>query len=418
MRGSLGMHHALQVSILKELIQQIDENKNVDAGVQYKMPTSSYVCPDLAEKEWQTFFRNHPQLIGFSGDLAGPGHYFTNDDLGAPILATRDQNGKFHAFLNACRHRGARVAEDKRGEKSLFVCPFHSWGYSSEGDLKAIPQSDHFGEIDKTCHGLVELPSTERDGFLWVHPQPDGELDIDTLLGPLSVELASGKFGDLVYCGESTIDMKLNWKLANDTFGETYHFHKLHKNTLGQAFYGDHLAYEEIGQNHRFVFARKSIDQLRELPEDQWLLAQGATLVYYLFPNIQITVGLGRATMVRIYPDPNDTARSVTRISHYFAQETIDRIEAAAENDDITLVTADNVFEKRTDLNITLTLDAMMTVFNDAIEKEDYVMGESQQEAAASGLMKYSIFGRNEAPLHHYHNTFRKALDMPPLRQL
>ncbi|MEP4146159.1 MAG: aromatic ring-hydroxylating dioxygenase subunit alpha [Halioglobus sp.] len=412
------MHHALQVSILKELMQQIDEHKNVDAGVQYKMPTSSYVCPELADKEWQTFFRNHPQLIGFSGDLAGPGHYFTNDDFGAPILATRDQDGKFHAFLNACRHRGARITGDQRGEKSLFVCPFHFWGYSSEGQLKAIPQSDHFGEIDKSCHGLVELPSVERDGFLWVHPQPDGVLDVDTLLGSLSEELASGKFGDLVYCGESTIDMKLNWKLANDTFGETYHFHKLHKNTLGQAFYGDHLAYEEIGQHHRFVFARKSIDLLRDLPEDQWQLGQGATLVYYLFPNIQITVGLGRATMVRIYPDPKNAGRSITRISHYFSQEAIDKIDAAASNNDTTIVTADNVFEKRNDLNFTLTLDAMMTVFNDAIEEEDYVMGESQQEAAESGLMEYSVFGRNEAPLHHYHNTFRKALDMPPLKQL
>ena len=26
----------------------------------------------------------------------------------APVLAARDKNGKFHAFLNACRHRGAQ----------------------------------------------------------------------------------------------------------------------------------------------------------------------------------------------------------------------------------------------------------------------------------------------------------------------
>ena len=59
------MQHSLQVRILKELMQEIDDRKNVDAGVQYKMPTSSYVCPDLAGKEWEAFFTNPPHLIGF-----------------------------------------------------------------------------------------------------------------------------------------------------------------------------------------------------------------------------------------------------------------------------------------------------------------------------------------------------------------
>ena len=38
------MEHALQVRILKELLEQIETGKNVDAGVQYKMRTDVYVC--------------------------------------------------------------------------------------------------------------------------------------------------------------------------------------------------------------------------------------------------------------------------------------------------------------------------------------------------------------------------------------
>lgn len=412
------MQHELQVRILKELIQQIDEGKNVDAGVQYKMPTSAYVCPDLAQKEWGTLFRSHPQLIGLSGDLPAPGHYFTVEDFGSPVLATRDQNGKFRAFVNACRHRGAQVTADARGKKNRFTCPFHGWSYSGEGELVAIPQPDHFGSIDHSSLGLIELPAEEMAGFLWVHPQPDGDLDVESLLGPLLGELASGEFSELVLGGESTIDMNLNWKLANDTFGETYHFQKLHRKTLGQSFYGDHLAYEELGRNHRFVFARKVIDLLRDIPEEDWKLCQGATVVYYLFPNIQITVGVGRATLVRIYPDPENSARSITRISHYFSQDILDQAKAGATTDGSTLVSAENIFEQRDKLEITVTPEAMMTIFDGAIEKEDYVMGEQQQQAAASGLMEYSIFGRNEAPLHHYHNTFRSALGMPLLEEV
>ena len=33
-------------------------------------------------------------------DLPEPGTFFTSDELGKPILCTRDLDGRFHAFLN------------------------------------------------------------------------------------------------------------------------------------------------------------------------------------------------------------------------------------------------------------------------------------------------------------------------------
>lgn len=412
------MRHDLQVNIIKELMRQLDEGKNVDAGVQYKMPTSSYTCPNMAEKEWDNFFQNHPQVIGLSPDLPEPGSFFTTDDFGTPVLATRDKDGHFHAFLNACRHRGVRVASESRGKKGLFTCPFHAWSYSARGDLVAIPQEEQFGAVDKSCNGLVALPAVERNGMLWVHPKPDGVLNVEALLGPLCEELADYSFSDLIYGGETTMDMKLNWKLANDTFGETYHFQKLHKNTLGQIFYGDNLAYEAIGKNHRFAFARKSIDGLREMPEDKWKLNEAATVLYYLFPNIQITVGIDFFNLIRIYPDVNNPGRSITRVSSYFTRSSI---EAAAETEsDITKVTAENVYQVagKDQERLVPTLESVLEVFNSTIEKEDYVMGEYQQLSAESGLLEHVIFGRNEPALHHYHNTFRKELGMPGLEKI
>ena len=89
------MRKELQISIIKELMSQLDEGRNVDAGVQYKMPTNAYVCADTARREQEAFFRNHPQLIGLSGDLPAPGSFITVDDFGVPILATRDADGYF-----------------------------------------------------------------------------------------------------------------------------------------------------------------------------------------------------------------------------------------------------------------------------------------------------------------------------------
>jgi len=412
------MDHVLQVEILKELMQQLDDGKNIDAGVQYKMPTSSYVCPEMAEKEWQAFFQNHPQLIGLSGDLPEPNSFMTIDDFGTPVLATRDKSGQFHAFLNVCRHRGVRVAPESRGRKNLFVCPFHFWSYSPQGSLVAIPNEDHFGPIDKACHGLVELPAIERDGFLWVHPQPGAELDIDDLLGPLAEELASFDIGSQVLAGGTTITKDLNWKLANDTFGETYHFQKLHKNTLGQLFHGNNLHFKEFGRNHRFVTASKGIDEMRDLPEEQWDIAQGTFVLYYLFPNIQLVVSAESSNLIRIYPDPNNPGRSITQVSTYFSQTMID-LEAASKLDNsVTKATSDNVYDRETRADAVQTIEASMEIFSSTIEKEDYLMGEYQQKSAQNGLLKEVIFGRNEPALHHFHNSFREALGLEKLARV
>lgn len=405
------MKHDKQVEILVELLRQIDAKTNVDAGVRYLMPTASYRDPDIAAREREVLFRGHPQLIGLSGDLSEPGAYFTFDDLGVPILAVRGQDGVFRAFLNACRHRGVRVAGAGRGVATRFSCPFHAWTYSNHGELLAIPQESQFGDIDKRCHGLIDLPAEERDGLLWVHPDRNGVLDLDTQLGALGEEIAMGRYGELVYAGESVIDKHLNWKLANDTFGETWHFQKLHAKTLGRLFYGDNLAYETFGRNHRFVFASRMIDQLRDRPKSEWRLKQAANLLYYLFPNVQFNVGLGgNVSLIRIYPHPEDPGRSITRVGHYFTREAMALMEQADANVDV--VTPETVYERDPDRPRVASLAAAKEVFISTIEQEDYLMGESTQRSVASGLLPEILFGRNEPALHHFHRTFAEVLQM------
>ena len=409
------MKHELEVEILKELMRQLDEGKNVDAGVQYRMPTTSYVCPETARQEQEEFFRNSPQLIGLSDDLPEEGSFFTMNDFGTPLLATRDKKGVFHAFLNACRHRSVKVTSQDRGKRSVFMCPFHNWSYSNTGDLISIPDEDHFGPVDKSCRGLLELPAIERGGLLWVHPKIDGKLEVDELLGGLQSELASVGMEKHKFVGDKTIDKRLNWKFANDTFGETYHFGKLHKNTLGRLYYGNNLHYEEFGRNHRFVTANRGIDAMRDLPEEDWRIEYGGFVLYHLFPNIQLITGETATTLIRIYPHEEDPGRSITKISFYYSPEAIE-LAAAQE----TKFDENNVYDA--DVRATMddglaSLEASLEVFRSTVENEDYVMGEMQQQAAENGQLEEILFGRNEPALHHFHNNYREALGQPPLEK-
>ncbi len=378
-----------QIRLLKQLMQRLDEGTNVDAGGQRRNPSSAYTCPDLARKEWEAFFRNYPQVIGLSGDLPERGSFMTCSDFGVPVLAVRDGAGDFRAFLNVCRHRGVLLESEDHGKRSRFTCPFHAWTYSNRGDLVSIPKESHFGSVDKSCHGLVPLPAVERYGFLWVHPDPEGGLDADGLLDGLATEFDSWGFGGLVHIGQDRYDVRLNWKLAMDTFGETYHFNTLHRNTLAINFYGNVQCYDTFGRNHRMILCMKAIDELRDQPEANWHISDATLPVYYLFPNIQVNVVPFGVVLVRAYPDPSDPARSISRLSFYSRPEPLE-----TQRDEI-----ETIFQS----------------FADIVRDEDYAVAARAQLGADSGLQEYVLFGRNEPALHHYHNTYRGALGMEPL---
>lgn len=406
------MQHDTQLRILDDLLAKLEAGTTCDAGRQLLNPTEVYTCPDLAAREWTAFFREHPQIVGLSADLPAPGAFLTCDDFGVPLLLTRDADGNFRAFVNACRHRATRLTDDARGHAKRFTCPFHGWTYAADGRLTGVPEEAQFGSVDRDCHGLMPMPAVEACGLLFVHPQPHGIIDVDALIGPLRAELDSWDLGNRVYRAGRALEMRMNWKLANDTFGETYHFKRLHRNTLNNLFIGDLLAYETSGRNHRAVFPSRKLAGLRDKPRERWRLDHVATILYYLFPNIQLTVSDRQITLFRIYPRAGEPGRSTTRVSHYFSQEAIDLIESGTK----TVIDGSNVYDaKARDGNAIISPDAAMEILDSTVEHEDFQMAESTQRNAEAGLLDTVIFGRNEQPLHHFHQTFREALGLPPL---
>jgi phenylpropionate dioxygenase-like ring-hydroxylating dioxygenase large terminal subunit len=387
------MKHETQVQLIEEMLGRLDAGTNVDEGGLRKNPTSSYVDPELAKREWDTFFRQHPQIVGLSGDLPEPGSFFTINDFGVPIIASRDADGTFTAMVNACRHRGALVVEEERGTTRRFTCRFHNWSYNTDGALVGLPKRDHFGHIDQSCNGLLKLPVLEKYGFLWVHPDPEGVIDADALLTPeLASELESWNFGEMVVADRDSYDVACNWKLANDTFGETYHFPALHVNTINLGFHGNVSCYETFGRNHRFLLCRRAIDEMRKLPKEEWNIAVATLPAYWLFPNIQLLPTQSGCFFIRIYPHPTDPGRHTSRITFFLRPGVTEEAEGA---------------EARRQQERTLA-----QMFAAIIRDEDYVLSASQQATANSGVLKEVVFGRNEPALHHYHNTYREALGM------
>ncbi|MEM9036703.1 MAG: SRPBCC family protein [Actinomycetota bacterium] len=401
------MRHEEQVRLIKELLARLDSGTNVDAGGLRKNPVAAYTDPDLAAREWTEFFRTRPQLVGLSGDLPGPRSFVTTADFGVPVIATRDADGRFRAFVNSCRHRGAVLVEELRGTSRRLVCPFHAWTYDHAGTLVGLPKRDHFGDVDAECLSLVELPALEWNGLLYVHPEPDGEIDPASMFpDDLAAELAEWNYGELTFLDDDHYDVACNWKLAMDTFGETYHFAALHRDTLYNVFHGNVQCYDTFGINHRMILTRRAIDEMRQRPESEWDITVAGLPVYWLFPNAQLMPFDNGAYLVRAFPDPERPGHHVSRISFYLRPGvTADDFEERAGSRGLDALDEDEIQLHR----------MIAEGFAEIIRDEDYWMSASQQRTAESGLIEHSLFGRNEPALHHYHSTYRSLLGLEPL---
>jgi len=178
------MRHQDQVQQAHKLLAYLETRTTAMAEGVYRNEVSDYTCPKQLMREREVFFKHGPLNIGLSCLLPSAGDYMTHDYSGYPILLVRHEDGSLRAFLNVCRHRGARVAEGCGKGARGFSCPYHAWRYGTDGRLVARPDERSFAEIDKSKRGLRELPVVEKYGMIWLSPTPGASFDLDAALLP------------------------------------------------------------------------------------------------------------------------------------------------------------------------------------------------------------------------------------------
>ena len=79
------------------------------------------------------------------------------------IFVVADDDGEPHAFLNTCRHRGARIVQDPEGRLPRVQCPYHAWSFDFDGALSRAPRIDDvagFGSRSTPCTGSAWRSAT------------------------------------------------------------------------------------------------------------------------------------------------------------------------------------------------------------------------------------------------------------------
>src|SRR5437667_7513253 len=119
-----------QIAEARKLLAHLDRRTTALAVAIYHNPVSDYTCPEQLARERELLFRDGPINVGLSALLPKPGDWLTHDWAGVPILLVRRADGSLGAFLNVCRHRGARVVDGCGNGARDFACPYHGWTYS------------------------------------------------------------------------------------------------------------------------------------------------------------------------------------------------------------------------------------------------------------------------------------------------
>ena len=149
-----------------------------------------YTAAAALAAESTSLFRRYPLLVALGCEIPRPGNYLAFDIAGVPVLLVRDDKGSVHGLLNTCRHRGARLLAGEGTVGKAFACPYHGWAYDRCGVLRALPESEHFPEVDVDDTRLMRFPTEERDGLVWLLLDPAASEVPDPGLDALGPELA------------------------------------------------------------------------------------------------------------------------------------------------------------------------------------------------------------------------------------
>jgi len=374
----------LQVDIAERLFA-LKDNKQTDlADTVYKQPALDYFSQEVSEREEALFFRQYPLLICLSCEMPKPGDYHCDDFSGVPIIVVRRKEGSVAAYLNVCRHRGARLACDNGSGLRQLRCPYHSWRYAADsGNLVSIPFDEGFAELDKIEFGLHQLPVVEHGGLIFVKPTQGDSIDPSGFLAGFESDLISYEIENYHHFETRVLEAKVNWKLVIDTFLETYHLNSLHRETVAPILHNNLSVFTAQGNHLRMVAARKTLDELKDIPEHKWDLIQHSAIIYVLFPNTVFIMQGDHLETWRVYPgeSPNE---SRMHVSLYTPEAS-------------TTESASQYWSKNMDL-------LMATVL-----QEDFPLATNIQKDFPSrgGDM---VFGRNEPALQHFHRRLKAKL--------
>jgi salicylate 5-hydroxylase large subunit len=209
-------------------------------------PTSrapGWVYTDAAvyrEELERFFYRGHWCYVGLECEVPNAGDFKRTVVGERSVILVRDKAGALHVVENRCAHRGVAFCRERTGSVKSFICPYHQWNYSLQGDLMGLPfrngvkrdgvvQGGMPADFQRSEHGLTKLKVARRGGAVFASFD-HGVESFEDFLGPEVLPFYDRVFSGrpLKLLGINRQHIPGNWKLMQENIKDPYHPGLLH----------------------------------------------------------------------------------------------------------------------------------------------------------------------------------------------
>jgi Rieske 2Fe-2S family protein len=205
------------------------------ASLRATLPGRYYTDPTIFATEQALVFEAGWFCAVRAADIPSPGDFETVQVGRESVIVARGRNGAVNAYLNVCRHRGARICiEDKGTVRRAFQCPYHAWTYGLDGTLVTAPHLREMPDVDRSAFGLHRVHLQEWLGYVWLCLAEEPPSFSETVVGDVTARLGSPdavvgyQVADLALGRRIEYDVKANWKQIVENFMECYHCGTIH----------------------------------------------------------------------------------------------------------------------------------------------------------------------------------------------
>ena len=251
---------------MSEIYNIIDKKKldvvNNSIEKAHGLPNECYTSKDYTLIERKKLFEDKWIVAGVASSIPEIGDVKPIDILGMPILILRNKQNEIKVFHNVCSHRGVKLVSKSGKINSLIRCPYHSWSYSLDGELKATPHiggmNKHSADgFDKSKNNLKEIRSYIWLDLIMININQN-EMSFEEYIKPLSDRWEKFwpiKDRELIHhsndFGYFKLNAKCNWKFAIENYCESYHLPWVHPGLNSYSKIEDH--YHIQGLPNRFA---------------------------------------------------------------------------------------------------------------------------------------------------------------------
>lgn len=284
------------------------------------LPNAHYTDPDVFAHEARATLLATWAGLAVGADVPENGDAKPIEFLGIPLLLLRDKEGTVRVFQNICRHRGMILVDAPKKIRGAIRCPYHSWCYSTKGELVSTPHvggpghNTHEG-IEPATLGLIEVRSHIWRDVVFINVSGDApdfaEVHADLLQRWAEFEQPHHHGGEE---SRFVLDVKTNWKLAVENYSESYHLPWVHPGLNSYSRLEDHYNIQEPGLysgQGTLVYRQFEDEGHPAFPDFEGLSEKWSTGAEYIavYPNVLLGAQRDHAFAIVLEPVAHNQTR-------------------------------------------------------------------------------------------------------------